>query len=148
MSSTVKPLALGACFVVMLCAGIAPEMPLQFGLFRDAQAIVGVAPGGSVVRRHAVVGTAAVASSTANANAAATANANAAAANANAAAAAAKPAAAAAPAGPLPAGTMVTTLPPGCAPTTLNGVEYQRCGSTYYRASLQGSNLVFVVSQP
>ena len=148
MNSIVKPLALGACFVVMLGAEIASEVPLTLGLFSDAHAIVGVAPGGSVVRRHAVVGTAAVASSTANANAAATANANAAAANANAAAAAAKPAAPAAPAGPPPVGTMVTTLPPGCAPTKLNGVDYQRCGSTYYRAGMQGSNLVFVVSQP
>jgi hypothetical protein len=43
---------------------------------------------------------------------------------------------------------MVTMLPPGCAPTVLNNVEYQRCGATYYRASMMGSNLVFVVSQP
>jgi len=143
-----KPLALGACFVVVLCAGIAPEAPLKLGFLRNAEAIIGVAPGGSAVRRHAVVGTAVVASSSANANAAATANANAAAANANAAAAAAKPPPPAAPAGPLPVGTIVTTLPPGCAPTVLNGVEYQRCGATYYRASMQGSNLVFVVQQP
>jgi hypothetical protein len=45
-------------------------------------------------------------------------------------------------------GTIVTTLPPGCATTQLNGVEYQRCGSTYYRAAMQGSTLVFVVQQP
>ena len=144
----VKTIALGASFLVVLGAEIAAESPLKLGIFRDAQAIVGVAPGGSVVRRHAVVGTAVVASSTANANAAATANANAAAANANAAAAAAKPAAPATPASPPPVGTMVTTLPPGCAATKLNGVDYQRCGSTYYKASMMGSNLVFVVAQP
>jgi membrane protein involved in colicin uptake len=138
MRSTRNRLALVACFVVM----------------GNAQAIIGVAPGGSVVRRHAVVATTAVvASSTANAAAAAnanaaaaaTANANAAAANANAAAAAqAAPAPAAAPA----IGSMTTTLPPGCTPKTLNGVEYQLCGSTYYRAAMSGSTLVFVVSQP
>jgi hypothetical protein len=124
----------------------------------DAEAIVGVAPGGSIVRRHAVVATTAVVASTsanaaaaANANAAAAANANAvAAANANAAAANANAAAAQAAAAPAaPAlGSMTTTLPPGCAPRTLNGVEYQLCGSTYYRAAMQGSTLVFVVSQP
>ena len=144
----VKTLALGASFLVMLGAEIAPEAPLKLSLFRDAHAIVGVAPGGSVVRRRVVVGTAAVASSSANANAAATANANAAAANANAAAAAASAPAPAGPAGPPPVGTMVTTLPPDCAPTTLNGAEYQRCGTTYYRAAMQGSTLVFIVSQP
>src|SRR5262245_50356279 len=113
-----RKLAPGALFFVMLGTEIVSESPLKPGLFSDAHAIVGVAPGGSVVRRHAVVGTAVVASSSANASAAAAANANAAAASANAAAAAAKPPA---PAGPLPVGTMVTTLPPGCAPTALNG---------------------------
>jgi hypothetical protein len=117
----------------------------------EAQAIIGVAPGGSVARRHAIVATeavvttTAVAATSANAAAAATANANAQA----AAAAAAKPpapppAAGAAP----PVGSIVTTLPPGCVPETLNNVAYQRCGSTYYGASMMGSNLVFVVAQP
>ena len=45
-------------------------------------------------------------------------------------------------------GTIVSTLPPGCTPTALNGVEYQRCGSTYYRSAFNGPNLVFVVQQP
>ena len=141
-----KTLALSASLLAILVAEIASDGSVNLGLIQEARAVIGVAPGGSVVRRRAVVGTAAVASSTANANAAATANANAAAANANAAAAAAAPAAA--PAGPPAVGTMVTTLPPGCAPTALNGVDYQRCGATYYRPSMQGSTLVFVVSQP
>ncbi|HJW47465.1 MAG TPA: hypothetical protein VJ484_13400 [Lysobacter sp.] len=136
-----KPLAMGACFVVLMCAGNSPEAPLNLGFLNEAAAIVGVAPGGSVVRRRAIAGTAAVASTTANANAAA-------AANATAAAAAATPPPPASPAGPPPVGTMVTMLPPGCTPTTLNGVDYQRCGSTYYAVALQGSNVVFVVSQP
>ena len=47
-----------------------------------------------------------------------------------------------------PPGTMTTMLPAGCVPTKLNGVDYQRCGSTYYKAQMQGTNLVFVVAQP
>ena len=101
----VRKLALGASFFVVLGTEIVGESPLKLGLFSDAHAVIGPAPGGSVVRRRAVVGTAAVASSSANASAAAAANANAAAASANAAAAAAKPPA---PDGPLPVGTMVT----------------------------------------
>lgn len=140
MGILAKPLVLSVCFVLLLCLEIAPEAPMRVSFIREAWAIVGVAPGGSVVRRRVVVGTAVVASSTANANAAA-------AANANAAATAARPPPPPA-AGPLPVGSKVTMLPPGCVPTTLNGVEYQRCGSAYYRAGMQGSNLVFVVSQP
>jgi hypothetical protein len=146
MNDFAKRFALGAGFIVMMSTAIVSESPLKVGFFRDVEAIIGVAPGGSAVRRHAVVGTAAV---TTTAVAASSANASAAAAaNANAAAAASKPPPPPPPAGPLPVGTIVTTLPPGCAPTVLNGVEYQRCGTTYYRASMQGSNLVFVVQQP
>ena len=145
MNTNVKLFGLGVCLFAMMCMDLAPEAPLRFQFVRDAAAIIGIAPGGSMVRRHAIMRTAAVASSSANANAAATANANAAAANANAAAASAQ---APPPAGPPPVGTIVTTLPPGCATDTLNNVEYQRCGSTYYRATVQGSNLVYVVSQP
>ena len=39
-------------------------------------------------------------------------------------------------------------LPPGCADTKLNGVDYMRCGSTYYKPTLMGNNLVFTVAQP
>ena len=139
-----KRLALGAGLVVMMCAADAPQVPFGLGFVREAGAGLVVAP----VRRAAVA-TTVVAGSTANANAAATANANAAAtANANAAAAATKAPAPAAPGGPAPVGTIVTTLPPGCAATKLNGVDYQRCGSTYYAAQMMGSNLVFVVAQP
>ena len=117
----------------------------------EAQAIIGIAPGGSVARRHAIVATeavvttTAVAATSANAAAAATANANA---QAAAAAAAKPPAPAPAPGAALAVGSIVTTLPPGCVQETLNTVAYQRCGSTYYRASMMGSNLVFVVAQP
>ena len=132
MNRILNPVARVACLAALLFAA-------------DAQAIIGVAPGGSVARRRAIVATdVVVASTTANASAAATAN-------ANAQAAAAKPPApapTAAPGTPPPVGTIVTTLPPGCVQTDLNGVAYQRCGSTYYTASMMGSNLVFVVAQP
>ena len=158
MNKMLKPFVLTACAVAMICAADVPQAPFDLGFVREAEA-------GTVVR-HARRGTA-VAASSANEQAAAqqnqqaqqqnqkaqqeekkaTADANAAAANANAAAAAAK-APPPAPAGPPPPGTMVTTLPPGCTPTKLNGVEYQRCGSTYYKAAMQGETLVFVVAQP
>ena len=144
MSTILKPVALSACFIAMMCAADTPEAPFNLGFVREAAAGLVVAP----VRRTAVA-TTVVASSSANANAAAAANANAAAANANAAAAAAsKPGPAAAPEGPPPVGTMVTTLPPGCASTKLNDVDYMRCGPTYYKPSMLGTNLVFVVAQP
>ena len=143
MSTILKPVALSACFIAMMCAADAPEAPFNLGFVREAAAGLVVAP----VRRTAVA-TAVVASSSANASAAAAANANAAAANANAAAAASRPPPAAAPEGPPPVGTMVTTLPPGCAQTKLNDVDYMRCGSTYYKPSMLGTNLVFVVAQP
>jgi hypothetical protein len=151
MNKILKPVALCAGLVVAICLADAFEAPLRFGFVRDAEAIIGVAPGGSVARRHAIVATeavvttTAVAATSANANAAAAANANA---QAAAAAAAKPPPPAPAPGAPPPVGTIVTTLPPGCVETDLNGVAYQRCGSTYYRASMMGSNLVFVVSQP
>ena len=151
MNVLAKQFALGAGFIAMMSMAIVSESPLRLGFFRNAEAIIGVAPGGSVARRHAIVATeavvttTAVAATSANASAAAAANASAQA----AAAAAAKPPPPAPAAGaPLPVGTIVTTLPPGCVQTDLNGVAYQRCGSTYYRASMMGSNLVFVVSQP
>lgn len=51
------------------------------------------------------------------------------------------------PAAP-PVGHTVKALPPGCAPTSKGGVEYQKCGDTYYRAGFQSNNLVYVVVQP
>ena len=144
MTRILKLGALSACVFAMLCTADVPEAPFELGFVREAAAGLIVAP----VRRTAVVTTAVVASSSANANAAAAANANAAAANANAAAAASKSAQAAAPQGPPPVGTMVTALPPECVQAKLNNVDYMRCGSTYYKASMMGSNLVFVVAQP
>ncbi len=149
MNNLLKSIVLGAGFATLMILADTPNMPYQFSFVQEASAII-VRP---VARTAVVVGTtAAVASSSANAaaaanaNATAAANANAAAANANAAAAAAKQPPA--PAGSPPVGTIVTSLPPGCSGTKLNGVDYQRCGSTYYEAKMMGNNLVFVVAQP
>lgn len=136
MTTTLKPFVLGATVFAMLCMADVSRAPFGINIISNAEAGLIVAP----VRRTAVVTSVAVASSTANANAAA--QANAAAAQANAAAAAAKSAA------PPPVGTIVTTLPPGCAQDKLNGVDYMRCGSAYYKPSMVGTNLVFVVAQP
>ena len=51
-------------------------------------------------------------------------------------------------AGLLPLGTVVPTLPAGCVPTAIGGVEYYHCGANYYRAVFQGNTLVYVTAQP
>jgi hypothetical protein len=68
-------------------------------------------------------------------------------------AAAAKQQAAAAPppaaaGNPLPLGTVVAALPPGCTSTPVGGVEYYYCGGNFYRAVFQGNTLVYVTAQP
>ena len=150
MTRIVRIVALGICAVMMMGALDALVSPIHVGVVREAEAGIVIRH----ARRAAIVTTAVVASSsasasaaaTANANAAATANANAAAASAEASAAAASKAAAAAAAPAI--GTIVTTLPAGCTQEKLNGVDYMRCGSTYYKTSMMGTNLVFVVAQP
>jgi hypothetical protein len=152
MNSMLKATSLTVGLLATMCVADTLQAPFRFGFVGEAQAIIGVAPGGSIARRHAIVATeATVAATTASASAAASANASAqatATANANAQAAAKAAPPAPAPSGPPPVGTTVTTLPPGCVADVLNGVEYQRCGSAYYKPAMMGSNLVFVVSQP
>ncbi len=64
-------------------------------------------------------------------------------------AAAAHPAPPPAAAGaPLPLGTVVSALPPGCVSTPVGGVEYYYCGGSFYRATFQGNTLVYVTAQP
>ena len=48
----------------------------------------------------------------------------------------------------LPLGTVVSTLPGGCTPTPVGGVEYYYCGGNFYRAMFQGNSLVYVTAQP
>ncbi|WP_075207737.1 hypothetical protein [Archangium violaceum] len=39
---------------------------------------------------------------------------------------------------------VLSTLPAGCVEVVSAGVMYQRCGSTYYRPTYNGPNLVYV----
>jgi Tfp pilus assembly protein FimV len=123
-----------------------------------ANAIIGVAPGGSVVRRHAIVAVAATESAAASSASAsqaqaqqaqaqaATATAQAQQAQAQAQAAQAQAAAAAAPAAAaVVIGTTATALPSGCISQTAGGGSYFQCGSTWYQPSFKGTNLVYVV---
>ena len=133
--------------------------PTGFRLVSTAQAIIGLPMTplsyAGVARRSAYreveyARTAAVATTAAATAAAATA---AAAASAPAPVPVFVPAPAPAPAmpasgKPVAIGTVVSALPAGCALTTLNGVQFHRCGSTYYRAAISGSNLVYIAQQP
>ena len=147
MKRVLKSLALGASLVALLAVDLAPEAPLGLQLARDANAIIG-APltpmsYAGVARRttRRVVAVEATA-------------ATAAAASASAAAAQPKPPPPpapppAAPAGPVPVGTVVQSLPPGCVATPIGGVEYYNCApGVYYRAAFQGNNLVYVSARP
>ena len=164
MKTTLRISILGICSLLLLLL----DLPLVRQL-DEAEAIAGVRR--RTARRTAVVvgGTASASAAAATSAAyqqaaaaqqqAATANAEAAAAQQQAAAAqaeaeaykqqaAAAQAAAVAGSGALPLGTVVNALPAGCTQTTSGGVEYQKCGSNYYRAAFQGSQLVYVTAQP
>ena len=133
MKTVLRLSALGTGLLVMLLLDVAP---LQ--LVPDAYAIAGVRR--RTARRTAVV--------VGSANAAA-APAETAPPPAAAPAPAAPPPAAPPPApGAVPLGTVVTALPAGCAPTTIGGVQYQKCGVDYYKAAFQGSQLIYVTAQP
>jgi len=49
---------------------------------------------------------------------------------------------------PLPIGTVVSALPPGCVSTPVGGVEYYYGGGNFYRAVFQGNKLVYVTANP
>ena len=148
MKKTRKLALLGVALPALLLADVSSEAPFGIGLVREAAAIIG-APltpmsYAGVARRttRRVVATEATVATAATASAAA------------AAAAQPKPpppppAAAPPPAGPVPIGTVVHALPPGCVATPIGGVEYYNCApGVYYRAAFQGNNLVYVSAQP
>jgi len=154
MKISVRMLLAGSVLVLPLTEFI-PLGPISLGLVGEAHAVVGrpatpVSVAG-VARRSAVRTTAVVATT-----AAATTAASASAAQAQQAAAAKPPAPpppaaapAPAPAGAAPAiGTVVGSLPAGCVPAPVSGVEYYLCSGVYYRAAFQGNNLVYVVQKP
>lgn len=165
-------LALAIGLPLLLLADLSPDVPHRVVLGREANAIVG-APltpmsVAGVARRttrrvvavEATAATAAVAT-TAAATSAAAATQQQAVAQQQAATAAQQQAVAQqqaatarqqaataqqqAAAGAPAIGTIAAALPPGCTGTPVGGVEYYRCGSTWYRAAFQGNNLVYAV---
>ena len=140
---TLKPLVLGSALAALFAADLAPDSPLGLRFVGDAHALIGrpLTPMSyaGVARRttRRVVATEATVAT---------------AATASAAAAAAQPKPPPPPpqaAGPVPIGTVVHALPPGCAATPIKGVEYYNCApGVYYRAVFQGNNLVYVSAQP
>jgi hypothetical protein len=42
-------------------------------------------------------------------------------------------------------GAMVASIPPSCTTVISNGIEYRKCGNTYYQQSFNGSDVVYVV---
>jgi hypothetical protein len=160
MKTILKPTLLGALLVLTLGGDFAPEAPLTFRFIPEAEAFIGrpatpMSVAGVARRtayRHVAVAETAVVASAASASAAAAASASAAKAAAPPppapAAAAPSPASAPAAGGAVPVGTIVSTLPAGCVQTAVNNVEYQKCGPTYFRASFQGPNLIYVAQQP
>ncbi len=132
-----KPLALTACLSSLMLADFSPQAPSRLTFAREAAAIVG-APMTPLsvagVARRTTVRVATVQQQ------AATARQQAAVAEQQAAVAQ-QQAQAAAPA----IGAVVNTLPAGCTAAPMGGVEYYRCGNTFYRSAFQGNNLVYVV---
>jgi hypothetical protein len=49
---------------------------------------------------------------------------------------------------PLPLGTVVATLPAGCTPTPVGGVNYYYCGGNFYEAVYEGSTLKYITTKP
>jgi hypothetical protein len=45
----------------------------------------------------------------------------------------------------LAVGAMVASIPPSCTSVIRNGVEYRKCGNTYYQESFRGDDVVYVV---
>jgi hypothetical protein len=140
-----KLLVLGIVGLLMLLFDV---MPLQ--LVPDAYAIAGVRR--RTARRTAVVvGSASASQSAQQQQQAAAPPPEAAPAPAPAPAPAAAPAPTPAPApaaGALPIGTIVQALPAGCPAEAVAGVQYYHCGGNYYRAAFQGSQLIYVTTQP
>jgi hypothetical protein len=136
MKTMIKISVVAITLVMMLMADL-PLLRLQ--MVPEAQAIFGVR------RRTAVV---AYSAGVATATAAAASQQQAAAAQQKAAAAASPAPPAGAAGQPLPVGTVVSALPPGCVSTPVGGVEYYYGGGNFYRAVFQGNNLVYVTAQP
>ena len=147
MKTILKILVVAITLTLMLIA----DLPLLFEqgvpplfdqLVPEAHAILGVRR--RAFRRGVIIGESVAAESASTA----TAQQQAAVAQQQAAAAAPPPPPPATAGKPLPLGTVVSTLPEGCAAKTVGDVEYYHCGGNYYRAVFQGNNLVYVTAKP
>jgi hypothetical protein len=152
MKKTFKLALLGVAAPALLIADVSFEAPLGLRIVRNAAAIVGApltpVSAAGVARRttRRVVAVEATAATTAAASAQQQ--------QQQQQQQKAQQQAAAAPAppppasGPLPVGTVVGALPPGCVSAPISGVEYYLCSGNYYRPAFQGNNLVYVVQKP
>ena len=139
MKTTFKIAILATSLVLMLIADV-PFLTEQ--LVPEAEAIFGVRR--RALRRGVIIGSTVGAAS----EAAAMSNQQAAPAQPQAAPSAPAAPPPAATGKPLPLGTVVSALPPGCTSTPVGGVEYYYCGGNFYRAVFQGNSLVYVTAQP
>jgi len=147
MTKTPKLAILGLGAAALLLADLSPQAPLGVALVREAAAIIGapLTPMSYAGVARRTTRRTVYAASAATAATATTAAASSAAASAQYQQQAAPPPA---PGGPLPVGTVVSALPPGCQSAPVGGVQYYVCGGVFYRPAFQGNNLVYVVSQP
>ena len=150
MKKTFKLVLLGVVAPALLITDVSSEAPLGLGIVRDAAALIG-APATPMsyagVARRTTARTVAVTSTAAATSAAAESQQQQQQQKAQQQAAAA-PAPPPPASGPLPVGTVVGALPPGCVSAPISGVEYYLCSGTYYRPAFQGNNLVYVVQKP
>lgn len=133
MKTIFKPVMVATALVFMLFA----DVPLMFvQLVPDAHAVLGV-------RRRTARRTAVIVGSAASAQTAA--------AQEQTAAAQQQTAATQQPAAPppstsaVPIGTVVPSLPGGCASVVVNNTNYSNCAGVYYKGAFQGNSLVYVV---
>lgn len=130
----VKTMLLSACAGLLLVVDVpvSPEfaLPVELTLVPEAQAILGVRR--RAFRRGVIIGSSEEAAAQAQSQPAAA---------PPPAPAAPPPAAAGAP---LPLETVVQILPAGCVSTPTDGIQYYYCGGNFYRASFQGTSVVYV----
>ena len=142
MKKPLKRAMLLASLLGLLVVDLSPQAPLGVAFVREAKAWIGrpltpmsyAGVARRTTRRVVYAESAAVATTAAAAGAAASYSAG---------------TSSGAGGGSVPIGTVVQSLPSGCAPTTIDGVRYYNCApGVYYRAAFQGDNLVYVSAQP
>jgi hypothetical protein len=127
---------------LMLDIDVRPEAPLQvqIGMVPEAHAVLGTRR--RSFRRGVIVGASAASASQASASQQQQQTSQ------QQAAPPPAPPQPAAAGQPLPLGTVVQSLPAGCTPTPVGGVEYYYCGGNFYRAVFQANTLVYVTAKP